>query len=92
MFGGREESAGKGGNFERRCGFDALGFDENGDIILIDYKTDEVELDNYEYVLKNRYENQLKYYKEACDKMFKKPVSKVYLYSVKLNKKVELQL
>ncbi len=24
---------GFGGNFERRCGFDALGFDENGDII-----------------------------------------------------------
>ena len=71
---------------------DCIYENENGDIILIDYKTDEVELDNYKYVLKNRYENQLKYYKQACDKMFKKPVSKVYLYSVKLNKKVELQL
>ncbi len=69
---------------------DAVFEDENGEIILVDYKTDSVDEKNCEKVLKERYSTQLSYYKKAIELMLNKPVSKVLLYSVPLAKTVEL--
>lgn len=55
---------------------------DDGRLVLIDYKTDKVTPDNYKDELKDRYENQLKYYKLACEKIFGKKVFEVKLYSV----------
>jgi ATP-dependent helicase/nuclease subunit A len=55
---------------------------DDGRLVLIDYKTDKVTPNNYKDELKERYENQLKYYKLACEKIFGKKVFEVKLYSV----------
>ena len=62
-----------------------------GELVLVDYKTDFVTLDNYEAVLTERYKNQLTYYKKACELMFDMPVSKMILYSVPLAKEVKIK-
>lgn len=70
---------------------DCLFEDENGQLILVDYKTDKVTEDNYVYLLTKNHSTQLRYYKKACELMFKKPISKVIIYSVPLAKNVELK-
>ena len=62
----------------------------DGDIVLVDYKTDFVTEQNYIEVLKERHSLQLLYYKKALELMFERPVSKVLIYSVPLAKTVEL--
>ena len=69
---------------------DAVFEDENGRLILVDYKTDKVTNKNYEAVLKDRYTSQLLYYKKAIELIYEKPLDKVLLYSVPLAKTVEL--
>ncbi|MBQ7906585.1 MAG: UvrD-helicase domain-containing protein [Clostridia bacterium] len=71
---------------------DCLFEDENGNLVLVDYKTDKVTMDNYVEVLTKRHETQLKYYKRACQLMFDKPISRVIIYSVPLAKNVELRV
>jgi len=56
---------------------DAYFEDENGDIVVIDYKTDKV-TDGVES-LKERYKQQLKYYRIAIEKALGKRVSGTYL-------------
>ena len=70
---------------------DCLFEDENGQLILVDYKTDKVTEDNYVYLLTKNHSTQLRYYKKACELMFKRPISKVIIYSVPLAKNVELK-
>lgn len=61
--------------------------DENGDIFLIDYKTDRVKYkENPEKYLKNKYYNQMKVYEIALKKAYKKNVKKKAIYSVDLDK------
>ncbi|MBE6663980.1 MAG: hypothetical protein E7602_05700 [Ruminococcaceae bacterium] len=70
---------------------DAVFEDANGKLILVDYKTDKVTENNYEAVLKERYTNQLSYYKKAIELIFEKPLDKVLIYSVPLAKTVEIK-
>lgn len=53
-------------------------FEEDGELVLLDYKTDIVKAPSE---LINRYETQLDYYQEALEKMLLKPVKERVLYS-----------
>ena len=65
-------------------------FEYNGEIILLDYKTDYVSRDNEEE-LNEKYIKQLDYYSDALFKITGKKVSKRYLYSFYLEKVIEIQ-
>ena len=69
---------------------DCIYEDEKGNIVLVDYKTDTVNEDNYRKVLISRHKNQLTYYKKACEMMLEREISRVVLYSVPLSKNVEI--
>ncbi|MBR5917011.1 MAG: helicase-exonuclease AddAB subunit AddA [Lachnospiraceae bacterium] len=56
-------------------------FEEDGKLILMDYKTDRV--DTVEELIK-RYKTQLDYYSEALSRLEKKPVAEVLIYSFAL--------
>lgn len=58
-------------------------FEEKGELVLVDYKTDKV---NDENELLDRYKNQIAFYKYAIEKVLKKPVKQAMLYSFSLNK------
>ncbi len=66
---------------------DAFYYDENGDIVLLDYKTDKVEKAEE---LVARYKAQLDYYQEALEQITGKKVVKRYIYSFKLNEEIEV--
>ena len=68
---------------------DLYYIDKDNNLILVDYKTDYVENGN-EIELVNRYRNQLELYKRALEKALNKKVYKVYIYSVYLEKEIEL--
>ena len=68
---------------------DLYYIDKDNNLILVDYKTDYVESRN-EIELVNRYRNQLELYKRALEKALNKKVYKVYIYSVYLEKEIEL--
>ena len=58
-------------------------FEEKGELVLVDYKTDKV---NNENELLDRYKNQIAFYRYAIEKVLKKPVKQAMLYSFSLNK------
>lgn len=58
-------------------------FEENGELVLVDYKTDKVDS---ELELLDRYKNQISFYKNALSKTFNKPVKQAMLYSFSLDK------
>ncbi|MBR4082723.1 MAG: helicase-exonuclease AddAB subunit AddA [Lachnospiraceae bacterium] len=58
-------------------------FVENGEIVLLDYKTDRVSTDKE---LWDRYETQLDHYKEALTKLMQMPVKERILYSFSLER------
>lgn len=58
-------------------------FEENGQLVLVDYKTDRVKDENE---LLERYKKQLTFYKYAIEKTLKMPVKEVMLYSFYLEK------
>ena len=60
-------------------------FEEDGQIVLVDYKTDAIKTPEE---LISRYETQVEYYKEALEKLTGKKVSESILYSFALNKAV----
>lgn len=62
---------------------------ENGEIILLDYKTDYVTKENLEEV-KNRYKIQLDLYKSAIEEISGKKVAKKGLYLFGINEYVEV--
>lgn len=66
---------------------DAFYYDENGDIVLLDYKTDRVEKAEE---LAARYKAQLDYYQEALQQITGKKVVKRYIYSFRLNEEIEV--
>ncbi len=68
---------------------DCLFEDKNGDLILVDYKTDRLNPDeDFKTILLDRYADQLTYYRRACKKLFGKSVKKTLIYSVYLNETV----
>jgi ATP-dependent helicase/nuclease subunit A len=71
---------------------DCIYENEAGELILVDYKTDRVNYDNYVEELTLRHKNQLTYYKKACELMFERPIDRVIIYSVPLAKNVEVKI
>lgn len=59
----------------------------NGELVLLDYKTDKVKKKEE---LINKYKEQLNLYKIALEKALSKKVDRVYIYSVTLNEAVEI--
>ena len=62
-------------------------FEEDGELVLLDYKTDS-KVDEEELI--KRYRAQIKYYRAALEKLEGKPVKEAYLYSFFLKKNVRL--
>lgn len=62
-------------------------FEENGEIVLVDYKTDAVKSGEE---LRKRYQTQVEYYQEALEKLTGKKVKEKILYSFALNQCVEV--
>ena len=60
-------------------------FEEDGQIVLVDYKTDAIKTTEE---LVKRYEIQVEYYKEALEKLTGKKVKESILYSFALNEAV----
>ena len=58
-------------------------FEENGELVLVDYKTDRVQNESQ---LLDRYKNQLAFYRNAVTKALKKRVKETVLYSFHLGK------
>jgi ATP-dependent helicase/nuclease subunit A len=58
-------------------------FEENGELVLVDYKTDYV---SSEEELLDLYKNQIGFYKNAVSKTLEKPVKEAMLYSFCLDK------
>ena len=62
---------------------------QNGNLVLVDYKTDFVP-DNDEQYLIQKYSNQLNLYKRALEQALNRKVDKVYIYSTYLEKEISL--
>lgn len=60
---------------------------QNGDVVLVDYKTDFVK---EESDLVEKYKNQLNLYKRALEDALEKEVHDVYLYSIYLGKAIKI--
>ena len=60
-------------------------FEEEDGIVLLDYKTDYVEEGNEDEIIE-RYRSQLKYYKDALEKITGKRVKESYLYLFGIDK------
>lgn len=64
-----------------------LCFEEDGGIVVLDFKTDRAE--NGE-ALRDAYGGQLAIYALACEKIFEKPVKQTVIYSFALSKEIEV--
>ena len=62
-------------------------FEEDGKLILVDYKTDK---GLSEKELMNHYSGQLMWYKEAAEKLMDMTVSEVFLYSIDKHKEIKI--
>ncbi len=68
---------------------DLYYIDKDDNLNLVDYKTDYVEAGN-EQELVNKYRKQLDLYKQALEQAYNKQVKNTYIYSVYLNKIIEI--
>ncbi|MPM23592.1 ATP-dependent helicase/nuclease subunit A [bioreactor metagenome] len=66
-----------------------LYFEEDDEIVIVDYKTDYIDEDNKQEVI-NRYEKQLDLYAEALNKLTGKNVKEKYLYLFNIDEEVKL--
>ena len=66
-------------------------FEEDGGLILVDYKTDKVSKKGGEDELRRRYALQLEYYAKALSQLLQKPVKEKIIYSFSLGKDIELE-
>ena len=64
-----------------------LCFEEDGEIVVLDFKTDRA--DNAE-MLKSAYGEQLEIYAAACEKIFKKKVKQRIIYSFALSREISV--
>ena len=65
-------------------------FVEDGELILVDYKTDKVRRGE-EQILTERYRNQILDYGEALSRAAGKQVKEAYIYSFGLGKEIEVE-
>ena len=64
-------------------------FEEDGELILVDYKTDRLPEKGGEEILVRRYKTQLNYYEQALTMAAGRPVRERYLYSFSLGRAVK---
>ena len=64
-----------------------LAFEENGTIVIVDYKTDRIKEINE---LKSRYSTQLLLYKEAMEQCTELPLAQCILYSLRLGEWIDV--
>ena len=62
-------------------------FEEDGEIVVVDYKSDRVES---EEELVEKYKIQLDYYAKVLEQLTKKRVKEKYIFSIKFNKAISL--
>ncbi len=67
-----------------------LYFVEDGEIVLVDYKTDQVKQEDGEQELLNRYKAQLDSYKQALEQTTGMKVKEIYISSFALRKNIEV--
>lgn len=65
-----------------------LYFEEEGQLVLVDYKTDRVPRETGRNILKKRYEGQLRAYQRALEQMTGKTVKEVVIYSLMLGESI----
>jgi ATP-dependent helicase/nuclease subunit A len=68
---------------------DLYYIDKNDKLILVDFKTDYVE-NNNEDILVQKYKEQLNIYKQALEKALNRKVDKTIIYSIFLQKEIEI--
>jgi len=68
---------------------DTYYINDKDELILVDYKTDYVPNKN-ENILIEKYKTQLNLYKKALEEALNRKVSKTYIYSVYLDKEIEM--
>lgn len=68
---------------------DLYCINEKDEIILVDYKTDYVPNKDEQYLIE-KYEGQLELYKKAIERAVQQKVAHTYIYSVYLDKKIEI--
>ena len=62
----------------------------NNEVILVDYKTDYLENGKEDDLVK-KYKKQLELYKRALEEALNRKVDKCYIYSVYLEKQIEIK-
>lgn len=65
-------------------------FQEKEGLVLLDYKTDRVPEADYADVLRERYTEQMRYYKKALEQITNLPVNEIFLYSVAQEKEISI--
>ncbi|MBQ8281795.1 MAG: hypothetical protein IJZ25_05295, partial [Lachnospiraceae bacterium] len=65
-------------------------FVENGEAVLLDYKTDRVNSEKGEEILRGRYERQIDLYARAIEKIKKISIKSKIIYSFSLEKEIYL--
>ena len=60
-------------------------FEENGELVVLDYKTDRVRKAEE---LREKYHAQLDYYAETLEQLLKKPVKEKIIYSFTLREEI----
>lgn len=65
-----------------------LYFEEDGELVLVDYKTDRVPHEGGKDLLKKRYEVQLRAYQQALEQVTEKKVKEVIIYSLALGQSI----
>jgi len=63
-------------------------FVEDDQLVLVDYKTDYVADGDYENVLAERYQEQLKYYKDALESIAGLKIKEIFIYSVSIGQEI----
>lgn len=66
-------------------------FEEEDGIVLLDYKTDYVEEGKVDEIIE-RYRAQLKYYKDALERITEKRVKESYLYLFNIDKEIKVEI
>ena len=66
-------------------------FEEEDGIVLLDYKTDYVEEGKVDEIIE-RYRAQLKYYKDALEKITEKRVKESYLYLFGIDREILVEI
>jgi ATP-dependent helicase/nuclease subunit A len=68
-----------------------LYFEEDDELVLVDYKTDVVNSKNSPQNIRDRYKIQLEFYKKALERNTNKKVKEMYLYLVSIDEAIKYE-